>query len=445
MLAPEQVVALELVVVLGVAAEFARQGAEVRDVPVSGGVRVGGQPRQPLAPNSRMVSSSQYRSASSSVRSATDLSTRPIRWQDVLAGRLPAAAERLGGSRSNDLRRTSATPPASAPPPSRGRRSLAWWRPASLLRQGPRRPDVSRPKRCSSPCSAATGPGAQLHRGQLDRQRIRRRPHSQTTLRTVLRRGAEAGRGRRGPLGEQCHPRRRARPRSRTGPAGLGFWVQQRRHRAAVLGRHVHRLGAVARIVTWPASRSTGLASSARTDQVLAGVEDEQSWRPAGVHDRVPLGPGLLSGQAEQVARCTTADRDPQSAELGEADAVRGRPRTSPRPAARWRVFPTPPGRHGHHPAVPSNPSSTASSRWRPTKPVTLAAAHQDRVGSTYVSSCPHWTYTRPRITGVPTAPVHERGWGRKTGRLPGPGRVARGCAAPWSCPCSTPSSSRPG
>ena len=79
MLGAQPAVARQLVVVLGVAAEFAGHGAEVRDVPVLGGVRVGGQLVQPFGPELADGVQQPVLSASSSVRSTTDLSTRPIK------------------------------------------------------------------------------------------------------------------------------------------------------------------------------------------------------------------------------------------------------------------------------------------------------------------------------------------------------------------------------
>ncbi|HEX3192528.1 MAG TPA: hypothetical protein VHS30_22375 [Streptosporangiaceae bacterium] len=98
MLAPEQVVALELVVVLGVTAEFTRHGAEVRDVLVLRGVRVGGQPGQPFGPElADGVQQPVPRGVLLRAQHHRLVHQGDEGGQDVLAGQGAAGAERLGG------------------------------------------------------------------------------------------------------------------------------------------------------------------------------------------------------------------------------------------------------------------------------------------------------------------------------------------------------------
>jgi hypothetical protein len=146
-----------------------------------------------------------------------------------------------------------------------------------------------------------------------------------------------------------------------------------------VLARHVHRLaaGSQDRHLGRVAQHRFG-QPCARADQVLAGVEDEQQLAAAQVvHDRVRLGSGLLPGQPETGRDGVRQQvRIEQSAQLGQADAIgelaaapsRGPQRDARLPDAAGPVTVT-------SQAVPSNPSSMASSRWRPTNPVTSAGS----------------------------------------------------------------------
>ena len=161
------------------------------------------------APNSRMVSSSQYRCGVLLRAQHHRLVDQADQGgQDVLAGQRPAGAERLGGGeveRSGEhrqprpeqllLRRAEVVAPLRG-----GAQRL-------LVRQGPAAAGREQAEAMLQPAAQLRQrQGAQLHRGQLDRQRDAvQAPAQPDHLAAVGRRDGEAGRGRRGPLGEQFH------------------------------------------------------------------------------------------------------------------------------------------------------------------------------------------------------------------------------------------------
>jgi hypothetical protein len=311
-LAAQLTVARELIVILGAGAELAGQPAEVGDVPVPGGL--GLLADQPLGPElADRVEQPVPRVVLLRTQHDRLVHQADKAEQDVLAGQRPAGADRLGGGnaeRAGEHRQPCPQQPfggrAELVAPLRGGAQCLLVRRHRPVAAGEQAAGEQAEAVLQAAAQLLEGERAQLHGGQLDGQRDTVQAPAQLDYLVPVGGGdGEARHGRRGPLAEQFHRVPAPSPAGTTPvgitPAGFRLGDRQRRYRAAVLARHVHRLpaggqhGYLGRVAQYQADQR-----GAGADQVLAGVEDEQQLTVAQVvHDRVRLGPGILLGQPE--------------------------------------------------------------------------------------------------------------------------------------------------
>ncbi len=356
MLASQPPVARELVVVLGVGAEVAGQGAEVADVPVLGDL--GLRAVQPADPElADRIEQPVARTLLFRAQHHRLVHQADQGGQDVLGGQRPAGADRLGG---RDVERPGEHRQPCPQPLLRGRAEVVTPPGGGVQRLLVRRhrPAVTG-ERAEAAFQAAAQLAererAQLHGSELDGQRDPvQAPAQPDDVVPVAGGDGEARRGRRGPLGEQLH--RVPAP----APAGLRSGDGQRRHRVAVLTQHVHRLpaggqhGHPGRVAQQQADEV-----GAGADQVLTGIEDEQELTTLQVvHDRIRLAPGILLRQPE-AARDGVRQQAGivQAAQLGQERAI-GEPAagTGGGPQREPRLADTAGAGHGHQPGRDQQP-----------------------------------------------------------------------------------------